>query len=174
MCQARYSRLQLAESYLGGNKPAAWDLLVELGLEQPRNGHEGNGHAALDPIEAVARMKQVAADSLRAFGAAVNGVAVEFPAYDAKGERCSTFTITPSGRDKQQKGLFAKGEKAGLFFPHEAGAVRSPKAGETWHAVEGPKDAAALHSLGLLAVGLNTCAMAAKFVRLFAGVNVVL
>lgn len=40
--------------------------------------------------------------------------------------------------------------------------------------VEGPKDAAALLALGLLACGLNTCRLAAKFARLFSGVEVVL
>jgi len=72
------------------------------------------------------------------------------------------------------KGKFAAGKPAGLFFPHEAGNVRLPQAGETWHVVEGPKDAAALHGLGLLACGLNTCRLAAKFARLFKGVDVVL
>ena len=70
--------------------------------------------------------------------------------------------------------MFAKGKPAGLFFPHEDGKVRLPKADETWHVVEGPKDAAALHGLGLLACGLNTCRLAAKFGRLFKDVNVIL
>src|SRR5262249_42042978 len=64
--------------------------------------------------------------------------------------------------------------KAGLFFPHADGKVRLPQSGEVWHIVEGPKDAAALHGLGLLACGLNTCRLAAKFARLFAGADVVL
>ncbi|HUY32079.1 MAG TPA: hypothetical protein VMV69_04805 [Pirellulales bacterium] len=173
VCQARYSHLELAAHFLAGNQPAAWDLLAELGLESPRNGHQANGHA--DPIEAVARMKRVQAESLRVFGAKANGGAVEFPAYGPDGQQCSTFTIMPSGSAKQQKGMFARGKKAGLFLPHdETRAVRQPRAGETRHIVEGPKDAAAGHSLGLSFVGLNTCAMAAKFARLFIGVNVVL
>ena len=72
------------------------------------------------------------------------------------------------------KGLFAKGKPAGLFFPHVDGQVRLPQPGEIWHLVEGVKDAAAPHGLGLLACGLNTCRLAAKFVRLFAGVEIVL
>src|SRR6516225_9628000 len=72
------------------------------------------------------------------------------------------------------KGLFAKGKPAGLFLPHVEGRVRLPKPGERWHLSEGPKDAAALHALGLLACGMNTCSLAAKFARLFAGVEVVL
>jgi hypothetical protein len=75
---------------------------------------------------------------------------------------------------KGGKGLFARGKNAGLFFPHVDGKVRLPKPGETWHLVEGPKDAAALHELGLLACGLNTCRLAAKFTRLFPGVNIIL
>ena len=49
-----------------------------------------------------------------------------------------------------------------------------PQPGETWHLVEGPKDAAALHGLGLFVCGLNTCRLAAKFARLFRGVDVIL
>src|SRR5205807_8672573 len=70
--------------------------------------------------------------------------------------------------------LFAKGKPAGLFFPHVDGKVRLPQPDETWQIVEGPKDAPALHGLGLLACGLNTCRCATKFARLFAGVDVVL
>src|SRR5260370_4088791 len=72
------------------------------------------------------------------------------------------------------KGLFAKGKRAGLFFPHVDGKARLPSSGEVWQRVEGPKDAAALHGLGLLACGLNTCRLAAKFARLFAGTDTVL
>jgi hypothetical protein len=75
---------------------------------------------------------------------------------------------------KGGKGRFARAKPAGLFFPHGDGKVRLPATGETWYVVEGPKDAAALHGLGLLACGLNTCRLAAKFARLFADVEVVL
>ncbi|MCC7476332.1 MAG: hypothetical protein IT425_13135 [Pirellulales bacterium] len=61
-----------------------------------------------------------------------------------------------------------------MFFPHDGGQVRLPQSGEAWYLVEGVKDAAALHGLGLLACGMNTCRLAAKFARLFAGVDVVL
>ncbi len=46
---------------------------------------------------------------------------------------------------------------ADMFFPHVDGQVRLPQPGEVWHMVEGVKDAAALHGLGLLACGMNTC-----------------
>ena len=70
--------------------------------------------------------------------------------------------------------MFASGKKAGLFFPHEGDEVRLPRPGETWHLVEGCKDAAALQGLGLLACGENTCRLAAKFARLFQGVKIIL
>ncbi len=72
------------------------------------------------------------------------------------------------------KGKFAYGKPAGLFFPHEDGKVRLTKPGETWHLVEGAMDSAAMHGLGLLACGLNTCRLAAKFARLLKDVDVVL
>lgn len=173
VCKAGYSRLKLAETVLG-SQPAAWDLLAELGLEQPRqNGH---GHAApVDPVEAIARAKRIPLESFKAYGAKTSGEhCASLPAYGPDGAECSTFTIWAAGDETQLKGKFAPKKPAGLFFPHDGAAVRLPMTGETWHVVEGPKDAAALHSLGLLAAGLNTCAMAAKFARLFKGVDVVL
>jgi hypothetical protein len=169
VCNGHWSRLQLATHVLR-DEGAAWALLEEIHLEQPR--HRANGHAngfAIDPLEAVAKAKGITAGALKVYGAIVVNGKVELPAYGPDGQQCSTFTMPPAG-----KGLFAKGKKAGLFFPHTDGAVRLPQPGETWHAVEGPKDAAALHQLGKLAVGLNTCALAARFARLFAGVDVVL
>jgi putative DNA primase/helicase len=169
-CNGRWSRLQLAEHILGDRR-AAWSLLEELGLEQPRhrtNGHHDGNGKPVDPIEAIAKAKHVTADALRAYGATVTDGKVLLPAYDPDGKQCSTFTLTTG------KGLFAKGQKAGLFFPHVDGSVRLPQPGETWHGVEGPKDAAALYELGLLAFGMNTNHLAAKFARLFAGVDVVL
>jgi DNA primase len=73
------------------------------------------------------------------------------------------------------KGRFAKGKPAGLFFPHRPdGTVHLPQKGETWYLVEGVKDAAALHGLGLLACGLNTNQLSPVFGRLFRGVHVIL
>lgn len=51
------------------------------------------------------------------------------PAYGPEREVCTTTSMSLRGG----KGMFAKGKPAGLFFPHE------PE--ETWHLVEGPKDA---------------------------------
>ena len=137
----------------------------------------GNGQTATapsppqDPIQAIARQKGVSPESLRVFGAkAITPFTVRLPAYGPDGKQCTRFDLSVRGG----KGMFASGKPAGLFFPHEADNVRLPQAGETWHLVEGPKDAAALHSLGLLACGLNTCRLAAKFARLFKGMNVIL
>ena len=87
------------------------------------------------------------------------------PAYGPDGTQCTHFRLKADG----SKGLFSKDRPAGLFFPHKNDKVRLPAAGETWLLVEGPKDAAALHGLRYLACGLNTCRLAAKFARLFAG-----
>lgn len=139
-----------------------------MGVFQPPSN---NSTPAADPITAIARQKGITPESLRAFGAqAVSTSLVRLPAYGPDGKTCTSFTMSVQGG----KGLFAKGKPAGLFFPHADGKVRLPQAGEIWHVVEGPKDAAALHGLGLLACGLNTCRLAAKFTRLFASTEVVL
>jgi hypothetical protein len=165
-CHGKWSPFQLTEAVLKDREQAK-ALLIEMGVFQ------SNGQAlpAPDPITAIAQSKGITSDSLRAFGArAVSPKDVSLPAYGPDGKTCTTFTMSAKGG----KGLFAKGKHAGLFFPHVDGKVRLPKPGETWHLVEGPKDAAALHGLGLLACGLNTSRLAAKFARLFAGVNIIL
>lgn len=85
--------------------------------------------------------------------------------FGPDGEQCSSMTLKPDGG----KGLYTKGKPVGLFLPG-----CTPKPGETWHGVEGVKDAAALHGLGLQAFGLPCSSMNAKFARLFRGVDVVL
>jgi len=57
------------------------------------------------------------------------------------GNRCTTFSMSTKVGTQSNKGLFAKGKPAGMFFPHEERKVRLPQPGETWHLVEGPKDA---------------------------------
>ena len=143
--------------------------MIELSVFQPSSNGQPSGHA--DPIVTIARQKGVSAQSLIAFGAKeVSPKSIRMPAYGPDGAPCSSFTMFTDG----SKGLFEKGKPAGLFFPQENGVARFPQPGETWHVVEGPKDAAALHDMGLLASGLNTCRLAAKFGRLFVGVDVVL
>lgn len=132
-----------------------------------------NNCSQADPLDLLAQQKGVPRQALEAFGAVVNGKSVVFPTWSETGERLGDFTITPTGTDKQKKGLFAKGSKAGLFLLVVNGKPRLPQAGEVVHLVEGVKDAAALHALGFLAVGLNTCKMNRRFARMFRGCVVV-
>lgn len=169
-CGAKWSPFRLAEDVLGSAEQAK-SLMVELGIFQPPSRENGKPHAnTADPLATVARQKGVPADSLKAYGTKGSSDAIVLPAYGPDGAQCTTMTISVRGG----KGMFARGKPAGLFFPHDENGVRLPKPGETWHLVEGPKDAAALHGAGLVAAGLNTCRLAAKFARLFAGVEVVL
>lgn len=169
-CGAKWSPFQVAEVVMG-DRTQARDLMVELGVLKPLPSQNGHAPKPVDPIAEIARQKGIKTASLVAFGAnVVSPKVIRLPAYGPDGSPCTTFTMSVDGG----KGLFEKGKPAGLFFPHEAGGVRLPKAGETWHIVEGPKDAAALHGMGLLACGLNTCRLAAKFGRLFVGVNIIM
>ena len=130
---------------------------------------------ALDPLQRLARDKHAPEESLAAYGAKIQDNSVVFPVYDETGQRCNDFTIWPAGNDKERKGLFGKDKPAGLFWPHdEFDRPTLPKPGQTWLVVEGVKDAAALHGLGLQAVGLNTCKLAQKFAKLFRDVRVIL
>jgi hypothetical protein len=168
-CHGKWSPFQVAETVLG-DRERAIQLLIEIGVFQSNGKGEGHKIPA-NPIEAIAQEKGITAASLLAFGAyVVSDTAIRLPAYGPDGHACTTFLLTVQG----QKGFFAKGKKAGLFFPHVDGKLRLPQLGEVWHLVEGPKDAAALHDLGLLACGLNTCRLATKFARLFAGTEIIL
>lgn len=169
-CGGKWSPFQVAEIVLG-DRQAACSVMVELGAYAPRNGGSAESNEKHDPVVVIARSKGISPEVLRAFGAeAVSPMSVRLPAYGPDGTACTTFTMSTGGG----KGLFEKGKPAGLFFPHDAGVVRLPRAGDVWHLVEGPKDAAALHGLGLLACGMNTCRLAAKFARLFVGADIIL
>lgn len=166
-CRGKWSPFQVAETVFG-DRERAKELLMEMGIFQPKTH---NTTPATDPLETIARQNGVTPDSLRVFGAQeVSPSAIRLPAYGSDGKACTTFLMTVQGGE----GLFAKGKPAGLFFPHSDGKVRLPRPGDIWHLVEGPKEAAALYGLGLLTCGINTCRLAAKFARLFAGVEVVL
>ncbi len=169
-CGGSWSPFTLAELVLADREKAK-ALLVDLGVFQPIAHGGGQAHSTLtDPIEAIARQKGVTTTSFKDFGAkAVSSTKIQFPVYGPDGTACSAFSLTTDG----EKGKFAHGKKAGLFFPHVDESVRLPKIGETWHLVEGVKDAAALHDLDLLSCGMNTCRLAAKFARLFAGVEII-
>lgn len=168
-CGGKWSPFELAETVLRDREQTR-ALFVELGLSKPDANSNGQS-VRMDTLTAIARQKGITAVALKAFGAKViTPTTIHLPAYGPDGKECSHFSLDNKGG----KGLFAKGKKAGLFFPHIDGKVRLPQAGETWHLVEGPKDAAALHDLGLFACGLNTCRLAAKFARLFTGVEIVM
>ena len=167
-CGGKWSPFQVAEHVLG-DRAQAKALLVELGVFRPTSDTARS--TPPDLVGAIAKQKGIPRDSLLAYGAnVVSSDTIQLPAYGPNGKQCTTFRMSCKGG----KGLFAKGKPAGLFFPHCDDAVRFPKAGETWCLVEGPKDAAALHGLGFLACGLNTCRLAVKFARLFAGVHVIM
>lgn len=169
-CGDKWSPFQVAERVLGDREKAK-SLLVEIGLFKPDLEAKA---APSNPIDSIALQKGVTADSLRAFGAkVVTPTMIQLPCYGPDGQVCTTFSMSTAAGTQASKGLFAKGKPAGLFFPRVDAGVRLPQPGEVWHLVEGPKDAAALHGLGLLACGLNTCRLAAKFGRLFAGVEIV-
>ena len=146
---------------------------MAAGLEQPRaNGHQHNGNGSAGPtlLERVAKLKGVTVEALERYGAKMENGFIVFPMYGPDGKQCSTFKLGADGG----KGMNEKDKPSGLLFPHnDDGTVRLPQPGETWHKVEGVKDACALFALGLLACGLPGSAMAAKFARLFAGCNVI-
>jgi hypothetical protein len=167
-CNGKWSPFQVAETVLQ-DRERAKALLVEMRIFNPNQNGKCTNH--VDPIEAIARQKGITPESLKIFGAkVVSTTSILLPAYGPNGKACTTFSMSIRGG----KGLFAKDKKAGIFFPHVDGKVRLPKPGEVWHLVEGPKDSAALHGLGLIACGLNTCRLAAKFARLFTGVEIIL
>ena len=172
-CGGKWSPFQLAET-VTGDREQTKNLLVEIGLFKP--DPEENGKATPpDPIALIARQKGITPDSLRAFGTKViSPTTIHLPCYGPDGKPCTRFSISTKVGTQASKGLFAKGKPAGLFFPHADGQVRLPQPGEVWHLVEGVKDAAALHGLGLLACGMNTCRLATKFVRLLTGVDIVM
>ena len=138
-------------------------------------GINGNGRpcGSADIVADVARRKRVPLESWRAFGAAkaMRGKlqVCRLPMYGADGQPCSEFDLATAD-EKWLKGLAASGKPAGLFLA--GGKLPSP--GETVLLTEGPKDAAALHSLGFQVVGLPTKELSVKFAGLFAGCNVII
>jgi hypothetical protein len=159
-CKGKWSRLELATKLMG-NSADAWKLLESIGLEQPKQNSQGTA-PALDPVEVVARAKHVPVDSLRAYGAHAamrdNRPCARLPVYNRLGKKASYFDLLVSGG----KGLNKKGGKQGLFLPEQL-----PATGEIWLLVEGPKDAAALHSLGFNAAGLPGSSLPVGFADYF-------
>lgn len=157
---------------------AAVETMVSVGLFEDRS-NSGNGHveprdggksaatAATDEeaFLEVCRLKRIPPDALRAYGGKAKHGGAVVPMWGPDLKVCSTIHITP----ENGKGLYAKGKPTGLFFPK-----RSPEPGESWCIVEGPKDAAALYSLGFLTAGLPNNRLKADFAPLFKGTHVTL
>ena len=123
----------------------------------------------IDIIGDVCRAKRMPREAFEQFGATADKRnrrdVARVPVYDGSGDRHSSFDMMPTS-----KGWFARGSgMSGMFFPG-----RLPQPGETWHLVEGVKDASALVGLGFNAAGLPTSFMADKYAGLFRGVDVVL
>ena len=168
VCESRWSPFNLALACL--DKPQAIDLMVEIGEFEPRENQSGNRRPHEDLVTTVPRLKRVSPPVLRTYGAkpAQRGklTVCRIPVWNEHGERHSYFDLSLDG----SKGWFRKGAgSSGLFFPG-----RLPQSGETWLIVEGVNDAADLHGLEFLAVGLNTSKMAVKYIRLFRDVDVVI
>ena len=124
----------------------------------------------LDIITATCRDKRMPIEAFKKFGVKESQrgrdrfKVCRVDLYNEAGVVHSHFDIWPG-----DKGRVKAGEgNSGLFFPG-----RLPVAGETWLAVEGVKDAAALVGLGYDAFGYCGNKLGTKYARLFEGVNVV-
>lgn len=141
---------------------AAGRIADELGMASER--------VEQDIVLEMAWRKGITVDSLVAYGAtpAVRDdiTVCRVPMHDADMQVVGHLDLAPWPAE-MSKGKMTRGSSHGLFV-----AV-PPQAGETVMVVEGVKDAAALHNLGMLAVGLPTCRMDASFARLFRGCHVV-
>jgi putative DNA primase/helicase len=134
-------------------------------------GIDGGERKPTDIVADVARLKRMPLESFQAFGAHRDQrgkvEVARVPMFDEKRQPCSHFDlsdITP----EFSKGFSAKGMPVGLFV------AKWPEPGDVVLVTEGVKDAAALHGLGFLAVGLPGSKMPAKFARVFAGCHVVI
>lgn len=127
--------------------------------------------ATVDVVAEIARLKKMPLESFKAFGAKVakrgKMDVARVPMFGPDREQCSNFDFATMDA-KWLKGMTTKGKPSGLFV------AAWPAAGETVLITEGVKDAAALHGLGFLAVGIPTSDMAAKFARVFAGCHVII
>ncbi len=126
--------------------------------------------APVDIITATCRNKRMAIEAFKLFGVNVakrgrnRQEVCRVDLYNEAGVVHSHFDLWPG-----DKGRVKSGEgNSGLFFP---GGI--PVAGETWLAVEGVKDAAALVGLGYNAFGYCGNKLGTKYDRLFEGVDVV-
>ncbi|MBL8830366.1 MAG: hypothetical protein JNM18_25545 [Planctomycetaceae bacterium] len=98
------------------------------------------------------------------------GACLKIPAYSPTGEYRALFKVwadNPTLEEKLnktlRKGVWREGDSQSLFLPQPLGwkdwtTPRLPKPGESWHVVEGAKDACVLAGeFGLSAIGLPGC-----------------
>lgn len=136
-----------------------------------RLGMNGEQAAApVDIITATCRDKRMPIEAFKKFGIKEGQrgrdrfKVCRVDLYNEAGIVHSHFDLWPG-----DKGRVKAGEgNSGLFFPG-----RLPVAGETWLAVEGVKDAAALVGLGYNAFGYCGNKLGTKYARLFEGVDVI-
>lgn len=138
-------------------------------------GINGGERRPADIVADVARLKRMPLASFIAFGAKsdLRGklIVARIPMFDQHRKLCSHFDMADASPEFL-KGMSAKGMPVGLFvasWPDPNDPTRIIVL-----IVEGVKDAAALHALGYLTVGLPTSKMAAKFARVFAGCHVII
>jgi hypothetical protein len=153
--------------WTGADFLTAFDQLCrEAGLSN------GAVHSSHSPLEAVCLTKRMPLQSAIAYGARSEKSGIAFPSWGAAGQALSAFSIWPDGTDRQRKGMWPKDGIAGVFLPTVDGSPQLPQPGEKWLIVEGVKDAAALHGMGFLVLGMNTSKLSQKFVRMLRGVHV--
>lgn len=147
-----------------------WDFSTTIKAVASHLGIEGGERRRSDIIEDVARSKRMPVESFKAYGAKIdhrgNLEVSRVPMFDQHRNPCSHFDLALISPEFE-KGMSAKGQPVGLFV------ATWPKEGDTVCIVEGVKDAAALHGIGFLAVGLPGSKMAKKFARVFAGCDVI-
>ncbi len=144
------------------NRESIKRLAKELGMDS-------KNPPKLDLIAEVCRSKRMPADAFMQFGPTIQKRnrkdCVRVPVWNERGEIHSHFDLLPEG-----KGWFARGlGMSGMFFPS-----RLPKPGETWHLVEGVKDASALIGLGFNACGLPMSYLASKYAELFRDCHIII
>lgn len=126
--------------------------------------------AKVDIITATCRDKRMPIETFKLFGVKIakrgrdRFDVCRIDLYNEAGIVHSHFDLWPGDKGRIKSGKW----NSGLFFPG-----RLPVAGETWLAVEGVKDAAALVGLGYSAFGYCGNKLGTKYARLFEGVNVV-
>ncbi|MBI3463303.1 MAG: hypothetical protein HY000_09625 [Planctomycetes bacterium] len=165
VCGARGNPFQLVQQVTKDESRAVFNRLSRFGLaaqEKPGPSQHSNG----DPFAAFAEAKRCSIESLRAYGARVEGDRLLIPMIAPDGKECSHQTFGPPS----WKGVNAKGKPTGLFLPG-----RLPRPGDTWILSESVKDCAAAHVLGYWAAGTaGAQSFKAAFVKLFGGCDVLL